>query len=161
MVIRDAEWGMLLLWESTTLSKVKDVESRGQRQGVAIRPMSDRLRDYPVGKVAFRKLQNITITAEMKQALIAFRNEIKGRNYEESKVELMRSAYDGFLGDNKEDLSSVFCSELVAEALQRLGVLYEHNEDGGYPSNEYTPADFGKDDIMGIKQGSFGELVYV
>ena len=58
-------------------------------------------------------------------------------------------------------MSSVFCSELVAEALQRLGVLYEHNEDGGYPSNEYTPADFGKDDIMGIKQGSFGELVYV
>jgi len=73
----------------------------------------------------------------------------------------MRSAYDGFLGDNKEDLSSVFCSELVAEALQRLGVLYEHNEDGGYPSNEYTPADFGKQDIMGIKQGSFGELIYV
>ncbi len=161
MVIRDAEWDMLLLWESTTLSKVKDVESRGQRQGVAIRPMSDRLRDYPVGKVAFRKLEGITITGEMKQALIAFRNEIKGRNYEESKVELMRSAYDGFLGKNEEDLSSVFCSELVAEALQRIGVLYEHNEDGGYPSNEYTPADFGKDDIMGIKQGSFGELVYV
>jgi len=123
--------------------------------------MSDRLRDYPVGKVAFRKLEGVTITAEMKQALIAFRNEIKGRNYEESKVELMRSAYDGFLGDNKEDLSSVFCSELVAEALQRIGVLKEHDEDGGYPSNEYTPADFGKQDIMGIKQGSFGELIYV
>ena len=161
MVIRDEEWKMLLLWESTTLSKVKDVESRGQRQGVAIRPMSDRLRDYPVGKVAFRKLQNITITDEMKQVLIAFRDEIKGRNYEESKIELMKSAYDGFLGDNKEDLSSVFCSELVAEALQRIGVLKEYDEDGGYPSNEYTPADFGKDDIMGIKQGSFGELVYV
>ena len=161
MVIRDSEWDMLLLWESTTLSKVKDVESRGQRQGVAIRPMSDRLRDYPVGKVAFRKLQNITITGEMKQALIAFRNEIKGRNYEESKVELMRSAYDGFLGKNEEDLSSVFCSELVAEALQRIGVLKEHDERGGYPSNEYTPADFGKTELMGLKRGNFGGLIYV
>ena len=161
MVIRDEEWKMLLLWESTTLSKVKDVESRGQRQGVAIRPMSDRLRDYPVGKVAFRKLEGITITGEMKQALIAFRNEIKGRNYEESKVELMKSAYDGFLGDNKEDLSSVFCSELVAEALQRIGVLKEHDEDGGYPSNEYTPADFGKTELMGLKRGNFGGLIYV
>jgi len=156
MVIRDLGWDMLLLWESTTLSKVKDVESRGQRQGVAIRPMSDRLRDYPVGKVAFRKLQNITITGEMKQALIAFRNEIKGRDYEESKIELMRSAYDGFLGDNKEDLSSVFCSELVAEALQRMGVLKEHDEDGGYPSNEYTPADFGKQDIVSVSDRHFG-----
>jgi len=161
MVIRDSEWDMLLLWESTTLSKVKDIEYRCQRQGVAIRPISDRLRDYPVGKVAFRKLEGVPMTDSRIKALIDFRNEIKGRNYEESKIELMRSAYDGFLGKNEEDLSSVFCSELVAEALQRIGVLKEYDEDGGYPSNEYTPADFGKDDIMGIKQGSFGELIYV
>lgn len=161
MVIKDHEWDMLLLWESTTLSKVKDVESRSQKQGVALRPLSARVRDYPVGRVAFRHLQDVAITKEVKQSLIAFRNEIKGRDYEQSKLELMKSAYDGFLGKNEEDLSSVFCSELVAEALQRMQVLKEHDEPGGFPSNEYTPADFGKSEILGQKQGTVGPLIYV
>ncbi len=78
MVIRDNEWDMLLLWESTTLSKVKDVESRSQKQGVALRPLSARVRDYSAGRVAFRQLQGVTITEEVKQSLITFREEIKG-----------------------------------------------------------------------------------
>jgi len=55
-------------------------------------------------------------------------------------LELLKSAYDGPFGKNEEDLSSLFCSELVAEAYQRLGLLTE-----GTPSNEFTPADFGGD----------------
>lgn len=161
MVIKDEEWDMLLLWESTTLSKVKDVESRNQRQGVAIRPLSARIRDYPSGRVAFRRLLDVEMTSTIRQALIGLRKEIKGRDYEQSKIELMKSAYDGIFGDNEEDLSSIFCSELVAEALQRMGVLKEHDEQGGYPSNEYTPADFAKDNIMGHKNGAFSDLIYV
>lgn len=160
LVIRSEEWDMLLLWESTTLSKIKDVESRGQRQGVALRPLSARVRDYPVGNVAFRKLQGVTITEEMKQALKDFRQEVKGRDYEEDMLELMKSAYDGPFGQNEEDLSTIFCSEGVGEGLQRMTILKEHDEEGGYPSNEYTPANFGKPKIMGQKQGSYSDLIY-
>jgi hypothetical protein len=42
-----------------------------------------------------------------------------------------------YLGINKEDLSSLFCSELVAEAYQKMGLLTEQ-----LPSNEYIPKDF-------------------
>lgn len=42
--------------------------------------------------------------------------------------------------DAEEDLSSVFCSELVAEAWQRLGWL-----DAGVPSDNFWPAHFSAD----------------
>lgn len=45
--------------------------------------------------------------------------------------------FDKLLGQNAEDLSNMFCSELVAEAYQQIGLLAD-----GLPSNEYVPGDF-------------------
>lgn len=73
----------------------------------------------------------------MHNELIAFRTEVRGRPYEDNKIELIKSAYDGWLGENEEDLSSLFCSELVAEAYQRMGLLPDT-----VASNEFTPRDF-------------------
>jgi hypothetical protein len=42
---------------------------------------------------------------------------------------------------NKEDLTTLFCSELVAEAYGELGIL---ELDDYTPSNEFTPADFSR-----------------
>jgi hypothetical protein len=52
-----------------------------------------------------------------------FRSDMAGRPYEESKLELLRSSCDDVFGDNEENLSSLFCSELIAEMYQRLGLL--------------------------------------
>lgn len=73
-------------------------------------------------------------------ALNNFRHEISGRPYETNKIELLKAAYDGLFGDNKEDLSSLFCSELIAEAYQKMGLLTEK-----LPSNEYIPKDFSEE----------------
>jgi hypothetical protein len=74
----------------------------------------------------------------MRAALLAFYQEARGRPYERNRLELFRSVYDGPLGDNrKEDDTSFFCSELVAEAYQRMGLLPPNP-----PANEYTPHDF-------------------
>lgn len=60
------------------------------------------------------------------------------RPYERKHTELIFSAIDLTpLTHNKPDLSSVFCSELVAYTLQRLEVLNKTES-----SNEFTPADF-------------------
>jgi len=140
MVLRLVEWNMLLLWESTTLSKIKDIQSGEARQGVQLVPLSERLKGYD-GRVGIRRLNYFDkYQAVDTMALMEFRREVKGRPYERSKLELLKSAYDGPFGKNEEDLSSLFCSELVAEAYQRLGLLTE-----GTPSNEFTPADFGGD----------------
>ncbi len=139
MAIRSEEWDMLLSWESTTLSKLKDIQSDTARQGVQLVPLSERIRTYD-GDIGIRQLgDHDTKPSYMKEQLMKFRQEVRGRPYEQNKLELIKSAYDGPFGHNEEDLSSIFCSELVAEAYQRMGFLSEHMS-----SNEYTPADFGR-----------------
>lgn len=133
LVIKDDWWDMLLLWESTTLSKIKTVHGN-VRQGVAIRPLSEVVENYD-GQVAVRQL-TFPLTDAQELTISELRQEFKGREYEQNKSELFKSAYDFIGGKNEEDLSSLFCSELVAEAYQRVLFLPESK-----PSNEYTPAD--------------------
>lgn len=154
MVLRLPEWDAVMLWESTTLSDIKDVESGKERKGVQIVPLSERLRKYK-GEVSIRLL-DIERTPEMLTSLSLLRAEIKGRPYEKNKIELIKAAYDGPFGENKEDLSSLFCSEMVAEAYQRMGLLTEKK-----PSNEYTPKDFSSDNKLKLVKGSLGKEILI
>ena len=60
---------------------------------------------------------------------VQLQKKFQGYEYEKNRVELMLSALDfyedylTFLKNSKEDLSSLFCSELVAHAYQELGLL--------------------------------------
>ncbi len=71
-------------------------------------------------------------------------------------MELVKAAYDGPFGRNTEDLSSLFCSELVAEAYQRLGLLSEAK-----PANEYTPADFSEKKELQLLAGTLGNEIII
>lgn len=135
MVVRVSDGDMILLFESTTLSKTKDLLSGKLRRGVQLVSLSERLASYDgeVGVVFLTAAR----TQEMLKSLNDFRAEMRDKPYEKHFLSLVKSAYDGCLGDNKEDLASVFCSELVAEAYQRMGIL-----SNSIPSSEYTPADF-------------------
>jgi hypothetical protein len=138
MVLRLPQLDMVLLWESTTLSDLVDIETGKARKGVQLVPFSERMRMYS-GDVAVRHLSQ-PLTSPMEKALMKFRKKASRLKYEQSKVELIKSAWDGPFGSNKENLSSVFCSELVAESYQQMGLLTEPPK--GWPSNEYTPRDF-------------------
>ncbi|NQV35406.1 MAG: hypothetical protein HQ515_22120 [Phycisphaeraceae bacterium] len=135
MVLRLPEWDAVLLWESTTLGNIADVESGKEHKGVQLVPLSERIQKYQ-GEASIRLL-DIERTPEMLKKLSLLRAEVKGRQYEKHKIELFKAAYDGPFGANREDLSSLFCSEMVAEAYQRMGLLSEKKA-----SNEYTPRDF-------------------
>ncbi len=127
---------VVLLWESTTLSKISDVVSGRARRGVQLVPLSERIKSYNGDIIAVRPLQYAKFNAEQMLRLHKLRHNVAGRPYEQSKIELLRSAID--IGpDQPEDLSSLFCSELVAEAYQEMGLLSSIK-----PSNEYTPRDF-------------------
>jgi len=128
---------LVLLWESTNTDSIEDIESGKARKGVQLIPLSTRIKEYD-GIVSVRFLST-TITGEMLHKLQTFRNEVRGRLYESSLLELIKSVYDGIWGANEEDLSSLFCSELVAESWQRMALLPEDS-----PSNEFTPKDFGE-----------------
>ena len=77
------------------------------------------------------------------------------KTYETSFKELLLSAYDGAGGQNRENLDSYFCSELVAQTYIVMGLM--HSEE---PSNEYVPCDFNRDLVL---RGGYrlGKLVRV
>lgn len=148
MILNIPEYDFLTVWESTTLSNIKDLETDRPRKGVQLVPLSDRVQKYS-GDITVRQLQGDDLPDNSLRKLMDLRRELKGKEYERSKLELIKSAYDGPFGNNKEDLSSIFCSELVAEAYQRLGLLAEDKS-----SNEYTPADFSQKRMKEL-QGDF------
>lgn len=147
---------MVLLWESTTLTSLRDVETGRAMHGVQTVPLSERIRQYQ-GEMALRKLvapEEGETSGSFPRLLSALRREFAGRPYERSKLQLLRSALDGpgWFENREEDLSSFFCSELVAEAYQRMGLLLEPAE-GGRPSNEYVPEDFGAARSLQLEDG--------
>ena len=150
MALKLSESGAIFLWESTTLSNLKDAIDGKSKRGVQLVLLSDRLRTYK-GKKSVRHLK-YTIKEKEYLKLMRFREKVKNRPYEKSKLELIKAAYDGPLGHNEEDLSSLFCSELVAEAYQQIGLLKSPPK--GLPSNEYTPKDFTEDKGLVLEKGA-------
>ena len=133
-----------------------DISSGKVRKGVELLPLTRKIYSGWYDRVAIRRLTGIDgdKRAQMYQDLLAFRKEVQGRPYEKDKIELILSTVDvqekylSFLRNTEEDLSSLFCSELVAEAYKRMGLLGDKKL-----SNAYTPDDFAKDLPL-----NFGEL---
>jgi hypothetical protein len=93
--------------------------------------------------------------ADEKLALVM--DELDGRPFEQNTREFIMAGYDGPFGQNVADLTSVFCAELVAEALQRCDVIKP-----GLPSNEFTPADFAEAGSLSLADGlSYGEETFL
>lgn len=133
-----------------------------KKQGTGVRmiPLTEKINQYP-GEVALRIL-NVSQEQELKtmqQQLIEFTKIVKNLPYEKSLIEFIRAAYDGPFGENvNEDLSSIFCSELVAAAYQHMGLLLPHPP--GLSSNEYTPADFARTTLKLLK-GDLSDIITI
>jgi hypothetical protein len=155
MIVVLPEYDFVTVWESTTLSTLVDLDTNVPRKGVQLVPLSARIEGYG-GEVAVRQLKGVAFDGADVRNLMQLRRELAGRAYEEKQIELIKAAYDGPLGRNSEDLTSLFCSELVAEAYQKLGLLGEEK-----PSNEYTPADFSEKKKMKLLEGSLGKEVFL
>lgn len=134
-ILRPKDMDILLIMESTTLSNIRDMDTQEFTKGVQVVPFSERCKTYD-GDIGFRHI-NVARGAAFNKIVNDFRHEMKGKPYEEDTLQLIRAAYDGILGTNEKDLSSLFCSELVAELWQRLGWL-----DNILPSNEFDPSNF-------------------
>ncbi len=153
MIVVLPEYDFVTVWESTTLSSIVDLDTKLPHKGVQLVPFSSRIEGYG-GEVAVRQLDGVTFDDGDIKNLMLLRRKLAGKKYEQDKIELIKAAYDGPLGRNSEDLTSLFCSELVAEAYQRLGLLSEDK-----PSNEYTPADFSEKRQLKLLEGALGKEV--
>ena len=156
MVIYLPEADLVAVWESTRRgTHLVDIDSGQVRKGVQLVPLGDRLRTYK-GSFAIRQLRDATLTSDNFKSLWALRRVLAESPYEDDRLELLKAAYDGPFGRNDEDLSSIFCSELVAEAYQSLGLLSEHKA-----SNEYVPADFSSSRELALERGTLGPEILV
>lgn len=160
MVVRVTEPDVALLYQSTPLCRARDFFDGKLKNGVQINVMSQAVNGYD-GNVAVRHL-SVARTPEMINGLSRFRREVKDRPYEEHILQMVKAVWDGPLGHVEEDLSSLFCSELVAEAYQWMGLL-PASETHGKPATEYTPKDFSTEgsDIDLLLGASLGEEIVI
>jgi hypothetical protein len=158
MLIKVESHDLVLIWEATSAADMADVETGRVGPGVRLTLFSEWVARYPE-VIAVRRLA-AKRTPEMMAAFGAFRREMAGRPYEKKRMQLLRSGLHGPLSRNKkEDLSSVFCSELVAATYQRMGLLPTKP-----PSNAYTPKDFSSERRPGLRLlrgAKLGEEVFV
>lgn len=126
-----------LLLESTALTLIPDSITGAMKAGVTLVDLDTWLKTYAEGEIAVRRLI-LERTPKMRKSLRVFFEKMHGRPYETSALQMFRAMYDGPFGASPgEDLSSLFCSELIAACYQRMGLLpYDP------PSNEYIPRDF-------------------
>lgn len=110
----------------------------------------DMTQPFRYTRVAFRRLRK-PLTREQHSTLDAAIVEMRDRPYERNKGQLFNSAVDVgpcCFANTREDMSSLFCSELQAALFMRIGLL------GPSPvSSEYAPSDFSRDN--GCNASSF------
>jgi hypothetical protein len=150
LVARPHAGGPLLLWEATLGTDIADLVTHEISPGVHLYDLAHWIRHYG-GETAIRPLAALRTDA-MRSALLAFYYEARDRPFERNRLEFLRAVYDGPLGRNRrEDPGSFFCSELVAEAYQRMNLL-----PAAPPANEYTPRDFSSETTrpLALPQGA-------
>ena len=135
LVLRSPINSQLFVFESTKLSVCRDVKKRAIVHGVQIARLEDRVDSFE-GKVVVRRIVP-SFSRRTVSRLHLFAEEVHGRPFNDSKLTAARA----FRRRNTaSDCSSFFCSELVAEAYQRIGLL--PTPPNGLSSNNYIPADF-------------------
>jgi len=155
MVVRLPQFHHPLLWEATSLDFKGDVLLDKPVKGVRLVELGGAISSCS-GRVTIRHLHGINFNDMQHLALADLQQKLSGLPYERSKRQLFKAWFDWFGRRNTEDLTSVFCSELVAEAYQTLGLLDETK-----PSNEYVPADFSEKRGLMVKGGYLGPEIKV
>jgi len=135
LVIKRDEADDLYVFEATSVSPCADARVGAQIQGVQISALSSRMHAYK-GDIAVRKLDP-SLSINQITTLNNYVNEVHGRPFNFDK----RASVRALLRQNPpSDGRRYFCSELVPEAYQRLGLLPA--PPAGRTANNYIPPDF-------------------
>jgi len=137
MIINNAQHDRLAIWESNSEKDAQDLLTGNYEEGVRLVCFNERINAFN-GKVSVRRLEGALLNEQLIEALDHLMVRVMNKPYEKSKAQLLGAVPKSHLiGNKKEDLSSLFCSELIAEAYQELGLL-----PCDISSNTYTPSDF-------------------
>lgn len=126
IVVAIPEWDLVFLWESNAQQKIIDLSTGKQLVGVQLVLLSEKIQNYQ-GTIAFRHLVEPQAGARdtFIENLVEFRKTVKEKPYEREPWSLARLAFWRMKKSPlfKSDNSSLFCSELIADAYQATGIL--------------------------------------
>lgn len=147
--------GSLCVFESTSLGVLPDAITGAPIDGVQIVPLRQRIASYE-GEVFLRPV--IGNRDEYFFSLMSlFVETHHGKPYEQSNWQLASAELDLLPWHaNKEDDSSLFCSETAVMLLRELGVI----EFDGQPPNEFTPTDLA-DNVTACEGFQFGAITQI
>ena len=143
-----------------------DIDTGHVIHGVSLIPFDAKVLTGWCKPVAIRKLKGLSESEreELSQIVLGLRDHYRGVPYEENTMELIKATIDIFddhIGlfrneGGEEALKSIFCSELVAMAYQRLKLI---PNDPAF--NEYTPEDFASSRSLSLLRGHLEEEIYI
>ena len=136
MIIIDENYDTPLVYESTHNDRVPGLDLGEKTKGVQIVKLTDRLEGYK-GDMAIMRLMDNNFNDCSLTRLDSMRKNFKGKPFEKNIKQAFMSMFKWYRLE--KDITSLFCSELTAQAYIELGVLPLMPA-----SNNYTPADFAK-----------------
>jgi len=154
IVIIDPAFNVPLIYEATHTCIIRDLDTGTKLPGVKLVTFQDSLNKYP-GKMAIRRLSGVSDRDLNLTAGDDLRNTLRGRMFEKSFLQLMRADTFFLPKNRKEDLSSIFCSELVVAYMQAIGLLCTSRL-----SNNFGPAHLVSRRLRLLK-GRYGKLEYI
>ncbi|WP_440904346.1 YiiX/YebB-like N1pC/P60 family cysteine hydrolase [Catenovulum sp. SX2] len=126
------------------------LESSGKMGSVIMTPLSDRMISYR-GKIGVRHLKGVEFSDDDMYQLKLAQFHFIDRQFETRKLEMLRACFK-WLNNKEENLDTVFCSELVAELYQVMGLLTEEHN-----SNNFTPRSFARN--VPLDKGLLSDMV--
>ncbi|HEX4869195.1 MAG TPA: hypothetical protein VFV15_00515, partial [Moraxellaceae bacterium] len=135
-----------LLWESTRASAVVDVRRGVPLDGVQLVSLAVKLADYP-GEVAARRLLDAGAAHARYRRMRPLLRAWHAWPYRNFLTKALRAWWSGE-EDGLHGAQGGFCSELVAEVYQQLGLLSRQR-----PSRAFVPRDFGPEAGMQLCRG--------
>ena len=143
LVIRDRRTDELLLWEATTDNIVDDYELGPRKRCVQLVKLEEKIRHYR-GVVAVRHLRGVEIDLQMQSELDNLVKQLRTASYQNYLIEYLRY----FLGYRRDQMKQAFCSQLIAEAYQRLRLIPPEK-----PPIFYIPKDFAPERRFRLARG--------
>ena len=146
MVIRSKELEgreKLYIWHSVqqNIDFTRDILTETNKQGPQLNNLRTMIK-HSAGAVYVRRLHHVQPTFAIGDPIVnlrAYFEKTAKKDYEQNFFELARSQLDApIIGKNEEDMSSVFCSELMASTYREFGYM----ANPGTNSNEFVPSDF-------------------
>jgi len=148
-----AKLGTLSLWDHIGLVVERHKQLHffeATPEGVYTSDLNKRMKFYLKSATLGVRRLRVERTPEMLQALKTFVKEVLGRPYKQRFVDLVKALNSANVA---EDLSSLFCSELVAAAYKRMQILGPEIH-----SNNYLPVDFAAGSKVTLTNGSLGKV---